>query len=271
MIARKLILATMCGCAMTWATSAFADAKHGTDTPEGKIAATVNDRPVSQLVADRVIEQLKAQGQQSNNKQIIEELINLELLTQEAERLELDKKQEVATALHLQYTQTMANAYLASYSNDLKIDDEEIRAEYEKQISAMKASEFKASHILLDSEEDAKNVIKLLGEGNSFEDMAKEHSTGPTGANGGDLGWFQPENMVPEFSDAVAKLEKGQTSEAPVQTQFGWHIIKLVDTRAAAKPDFSDQVKAGIRNSLLREKLAAHVQSLRSSADIVIK
>ncbi len=252
---------------------AMADGSHGGghDVAVGEAVATVNGRPISQLSLERVTQQLSAQGQQPNREQIIDELINLEILTQAAEQMELDKSDDVATALHLQYTQTMANAYLGVFSNDLKISEEQIRAEYDKQIALIKASEYKASHILLDSKEDAEKVIADLNGGGDFVQLAKTRSTGPSSATGGDLGWFQPENMVPEFSAAVATMEKGSVSVEPVQTEFGWHVIKLDDVREAAKPDYSPAVKSGIQNTLLREALAKEVEGLRADAKIEMK
>jgi len=204
MIARKLAQTTIITLAFGFGSIAIADGDKNHDhsnkakmTASGDVTATVNGKPISALLADRVAEQLSAQGQNPNRQQIIEELINLEVLTQHAETIELNKNDEVATALHLQYTQTMANAYLAEYSNDLEITEDEIRAEYEKQIAELKVSEYNASHILLETEEDAKKIIAELQAGADFAELAKKHSTGPTGAKGGELGWFQPENMVP--------------------------------------------------------------------------
>lgn len=280
MITQKSIKPTMlrtsaCAALLLASSAAIADGdshSHSKDAnADQEVVATVNGKSVSALALKRVTEQLAAQGQQPERSQIIDELINLEVLTQEAERLGLDKEGDVATALHLQYTQTMANAFLGAFSKDLTIGEEEIRAEYDKQIAAMKSSEYKASHILLDSEEAAKNVIAELNAGGDFAELAKTHSTGPTGANGGDLGWFQPESMVPAFSAAVAKLEKGQISAEPVRTEFGWHIIQLNDSREAAKPDYSPAVKQGIQSTLLRDALSAKVESLREAAEIEIK
>ncbi len=283
MIVRKLALAAAITTFLSSTAPLFADGdgKHDKDGAHAEdagmadtddtVAATVNEKPISALLADRVAEQLAAQGQQPNRQQIIDELINLEILTQKAEEIGLDKNTEVATALHLQYTQTMANAYLADFSNELKISEEDIRAEYDKQISELKISEYNASHILVASEDEAINIIAELKDGADFAAMAKAYSTGPTGVKGGELGWFQPENMVPEFSNAVAALEVGNTTGEPVQTKFGWHVIQLNDTRAAAKPDYSPAVKGGIQNTLLRKALSEHVQSLRDAATVEIK
>lgn len=298
MIARKLAASATISIALAFAGCALADeqqkegdvqAEHGDTGHEhgldddhshgkaiarsapGEIAATVNNKPIPALLADRVGEQLAAQGQQPNRQQIVDELINLEILTQEAEKLKLNEAEEVATALHLQYTQTMANAYLAEFSNGLKITEDDIRAEYEKQIANLQVSEYNASHILLDTEEAAVKVIAELQAGGDFAELAKANSTGPTGPNGGELGWFQPENMVPEFSAVLATLEVGNTTAEPVKTDFGWHVVQLNDTRAAAKPDYSPAVKGGIQNTLLRQALAKHVDELRKTAIVEMK
>ncbi len=240
--------------------------KAGTET-----IAIVNGKPISSLSLDRVTAQLSAQGQNPDREQIVQELINLEILTQEAERLELDKNTDVAIALQLQYTQTMANAYLGEFNRDLRITEEEIRAKYDEQIAAIEAREFKASHILLETESDAQNVIAELAAGANFAVLAETHSIGPAGVNGGELGWFEPENMEPEFSAALTSLEKGGTTTKPVKTRFGWHVIQLVDSRPTAKPDYSPAVKAGIQNTLLRDAMAKKVDSLRSAAVIEIQ
>lgn len=283
MITRKLAVSAAFSITFALAGDVFAggdhsqeDDNHTQNTEEnarelGEVAATVNDKPIAAILADRVAEQLAAQGQQPDRRQIIDELINLEILTQEAEKIKLNENEKIATALHLQYTQTMANAYLAEYSNDLDIGEDEIRAEYEKQIAILKASEYNASHILLESEEDAKKVIAELKNGGDFAELAKTYSTGPTGENGGELGWFQPENMVPEFSAVLASLEVGNSTADPVQTEFGWHVIQMNDTRVAAKPDYSPAVKAGIQNTLLRQALSEHVAQLREAATVDIK
>jgi peptidyl-prolyl cis-trans isomerase C len=262
---------------LVFSANIYADGKghnHGHETKTADpdaIAAVVNGKPILKLAAERVAQQIQAQGQDADINRIVDELINLEVLTQAAEKLELDKAPEVATALQLQYTQTMANAYLGAFSNDHVVTEEQMRAEYDKQIAAIDTVEYKASHILMDSQDAAADVLAKIETGSDFAEMAKEHSTGPTGPNGGDLGWFQPENMVPEFSAAVSQMDVGAVSSEPVQTQFGWHIISLTDKREAAKPDYSDPVKAGIRNTLISNALAAQVEKLRQEATIEIK
>jgi len=232
--------------------------------------ATVNGRPISELSINNVAEQITASGEQADKSRILDELINLEVLTQAAEKLELDKLPEIAASLQLQYTQTMANAYLARQGADMSFSEEELRAEYDAQSAAVDRAEYRASHILLESEEDAANVIAELAAGKSFEELAKENSVDPAGENGGDLGWFQADTMVPEFTAAVAEMEVGDTSASPVQSEFGYHVIKLVDRRDAALPDF-ESVKSGLSNLAVRKALAKHVEELRAAAEIDVR
>lgn len=236
------------------------------ELPEG-ILASINGRPIPSLSVDNVAQQITASGQPANPEQILDELINLEVLTQAAEALDLDKLPEISAALQLQYTQTMANAYLASKGAEMTFSEEELKAEYAAQSESVDRAEYRASHILVDTEEMATEVLEKLAEGKEFAAVAKLYSVDPAGENGGDLGWFQSSTMVPEFSDAVAVMEPGDVSKAPVKSEFGFHIIKLLDKRDAALPDF-DSVKAGLTNLAVRKALANHVEELRAAAQI---
>ncbi|MBX2882892.1 MAG: peptidylprolyl isomerase [Granulosicoccus sp.] len=237
--------------------------------PEG-ILAVVNGRPIQQLSVDNVAQQITEGGQEAEPERILEELINLEVLTQAAEAMDLDKEEVISATLQLQYTQTMANAYLARKSAELSFTDDELREEYESQSATVERSEFRASHILLESQEAAAEVIQMLDGGREFADLASEYSIDATSENGGDLGWFQSSTMAPEFSEAVAELNIGETTENPVQSEYGFHIIMLVDKRDAALPDF-DAVKSGLVNLAARKALARHVDELKAAADITIR
>ena len=237
-----------------------------TELPEG-IVASVNGRPIPSVSVDNIAQQITAGGQEADPERILEELINLEVLTQAAEALDLDKLPEISAALQLQYTQTMANAYLASKGAEMTFSEEELKAEYASQSEAIDRAEYRASHILLETEEMAAEVLAELAEGKKFDAAAKLYSIDPAGDNGGDLGWFQSSTMVPEFSAAVATMEIGDVSETPVKSEFGYHIIKLLDKRDAALPDY-DSVKSGLTNLAVRKALANHVEELRSAAEI---
>ena len=164
----------------------------------------------------------------------------------------------------------MANAYLARKGANMTFTEEELRAEYDAQSANVDRSEFKASHVLLESSEEAVKVIAELAAGKSFADAAAEHSIDPAGENGGDLGWFVGSTMVPEFAAAIATMEVGAISDEPVKSEFGYHIINLVDKRDAALPDFNS-VKSGLTNLAVRRALAAHVDELKATANIKTK
>lgn len=236
------------------------------ELPEG-VLAVVNGRPIAELALENVVRQLGADGEQPDRTRILDELIDLEILTQEAEKLDLGNKPDISAALQLQYIQTMANAYLAETGDAMAFSDEELRAEYDRQTKNLDAEEYRASHILAETRADAQALIDELSDGADFATLAKERSTDPAGANGGDLGWFAPGSMVPEFTEAVEKLVVGEYSKEPVETDFGFHVIQLVDKRGASLPDYNT-VKPGLTNILLRDRLAAKVEALRESADI---
>ncbi len=243
-----------------------ASAQDGSKLP-ADIAANVNGRNIPFAMITQVEQQLTNSENSPNREDILLELIDLELLTQRAETQKLDEKPEIAAQLQLLYSQTMANAYLQSLSAELQVSDEQVRAEYDKQLEQLERTEYRASHILLESEADALEIIAALNDNNDFAELAKERSTGPSAKQGGDLGWFDDGTMVAEFTAAVSTLSKGEITQAPVQTQFGWHVIKLVDTRSGQVPDF-ESVKAGIKNLMVRNLLEERVTALRELANI---
>lgn len=231
------------------------------------VVAIVNGSPISAIAVDNVASQLSETGEQGDPETILNELINMEVLTQAAEKIELEKSPEVAAAINLQYTQTMANAYLAKISSELTFTDEELRAEYDLQTANVDTAEYRAAHILVSNQETADDVLADLADGKDFAAMAKLYSTDPTGQSGGDLGWMQGTSLPPEIAEAIAPLETGEHAPYAVQTDYGLHIIKLVDKRNAALPDF-EAVKPGLNDLLARKALAAHMQKLRNDAVI---
>jgi len=234
--------------------------------PEG-VLASVNGRPIPQISVDNVAQQIVEAGQEADSAQILDELINLEVLTQAAEKLDLDKEPEISATLQLQYIQTMANAYLARKGADMTFTDEQLRSEYDAQSANVDRSEYLASHILLETPEDALEVLAELDSGKAFAEAAAEYSIDPSGENGGDLGWFVGSTMVPEFAAAIATMQVGEVSREPVKSEFGYHIINLIDRRDAALPDFNS-VKSGLTNLATRRALAEHVEELKAAANI---
>ena len=237
------------------------------DIPADQIAAEVNGTIISKDDV-ALFKQLKGNPQVDNAK-LVEEIVATELLKQQAVKAGIADKEDVRFQLKLQESETLARLLMREKFGGLTFTDEELQAEYEKQVNSQDGLEFKASHILVKTEDEAKAVIEALKAGGDFVELAKERSTGPTGPNGGDLGWFQAASMVPPFSEAVKSMNKGDVSTAPVQTQFGWHVIKLNDTRELPKPAF-DSVKEQVQQSLLREAINNYIKDIREESEIVI-
>lgn len=232
-----------------------------------EITATVNGQSIPTRILDEIERQLKSDQADINRSDIVNELIDLTLLAQQAKVEQLDTLPQIAASLQLHYTQTMANAYLDSLAENIQISDDAVRAEYDAQISQLKRNEYRAQHILLGTSEEAQDVIAKLNDGGDFTELATTYSTGPSALQGGDLGWFEASTMVAEFSDALITLDIGGYTPDPVQTQYGWHVIQLNDKRAGSMPNFNS-VKAGIKNLLLRNELNKAVAELRSKATI---
>jgi peptidyl-prolyl cis-trans isomerase C len=239
---------------------------------EGNVVATVNDSPITREVLDVYAAQRKGQAgnEQANTEEaILNELIALELMRQESVKKGMDKQPVVIATINQQTRTALAGAAIKDFMASNPITDEAARAVYDEQIGAA-GKEYNARHILVDDEETAKEVIKLLDSGSDFSELAKEKSTGPSGASGGKLGWFGTGQMVKPFSDAAAALEKGSYTKTPVQTQFGWHVIILDDVRESTPPPYDD-VKERIKLLLANQKLQQHIEALKDDANIDIK
>jgi len=236
--------------------------------------AVVNGKPITLKTYEFFLRQLQAERPNANlagNRQlVINELVNRELIYQDAVKKKLDKDPEVAFALEQLRKNTMIQANVGKVANGVDVSDAKLKKEYDEKIVPADISEYKARHILLKTEADAKAVIKELDGGAVFSDVAKAKSTGPTGPEGGDLGWFKAGQMVPPFAQALAKMKKGTYSKQPVQTQFGWHVILLEDTRKATPPKFED-VKPQLANMMRGQQVNAYIENLRKNAMVNIK
>jgi peptidyl-prolyl cis-trans isomerase C len=239
---------------------------------EGVVVATVNGTPLTQSVLDVYSAQRASQGanqEAADQEAVLNELIALELMRQESVSKGLNAQPMVVAALNQQERTALAGAAIKDFMNSNPVSDEAAQELYDAQIGKP-GKEYNARHILVDSEEEAKAVIELLDKGSDFSELAKEKSTGPSGSSGGKLGWFGDGQMVAPFSEAAAKLEKGQYTKEPVQTQFGWHVIILDDTRESTPPPFED-VKDRLKMLLANQQLQQHVEELKNSASIEIK
>lgn len=235
--------------------------------------ATVNGKQIKQSVYDYIAKDATSRGQKIDapvKEAIINKLVDSELVYQEAQKIGLDKQADYLAREELARRELLTSAFLQDYVKKNPISDADTKAAYEQYKKAYGEKEFSARHILVKTEAEAKELIAQLNKGGDFAKLAKEKSLDPgSKEKGGDLGWFSPATMVKPFSDAVAVLPKGAVSANPVQTQFGWHVIKLVDTRAA-QPLAYDKVKEGLQKNLQQRNLEKMMADLRSKAKIDI-
>lgn len=233
--------------------------------------ATVNGKAIPAARVDQIVKQVVAQGKQADSPQLREaikkDLIGREVLIQEADRQGFATKPEVKAALENARQSIIINAMLADYVKKNPVKDAEIKAEYDKYKAQVGDKEYHARHILVATEDEAKAIIAKLKAGAKFEELAKQQSKDGSAANGGDLDWASAASYVPEFSKAMVALNKGQITETPVKTQFGYHVIKLEDTRAAKIPPL-EEVKQQVAESLQQRKLQAYREQLMAKAKI---
>lgn len=236
------------------------------------IAATVDGTPITKVQLDAIMQQQAGQGMPDtpdSRKMVIDNLALQILIAKEAAAKGLDKTPEVASNLEMARQSILANAFVKDYIKTATVSDEALKAEYEAFKTKNGAIEYKARHILVKTEEEAKGIIvKIKKDIKSFDGLAKANSMDPgSKANGGDLGWFNPSGMVPEFGAAIAKLEKGKFTEEPVKTQFGYHVIVLDDSRATPVPAF-EEVKAGLTQQLQQKNLKKMLDEVKAKAKI---
>jgi len=258
-------LLTLCACNIS-------DFSPGT----GAVAAKVNGTAINESRVDLMLKQQAAQGQQDTpelRKGVIEHLAMQLLLSQEAIKKGLHKTPEVLDQFELTQQSILANAYVQDYFKT-PVSDDMLKAEYDKlkaKMTGMSGSEFKARHILVEKEAEAKDIIaKLKSNPKAFDAIAMEKSKDPGSKDkGGDLGWFDPRGMVPEFGAAVAKLAKGKFTEVPVKSQFGYHVILLEDSRAKQIPPL-DQIKPMLQQQVQQQNLKKLLDDTKANAKIEI-
>jgi len=233
--------------------------------------AIVNGKAIPTSRADALKKQVEASGQAVTPEimaKIKDELITREIFMQEAKKRALDATDEYKNQLELARQSILILTLLADVQKKSTVSDAEIQAEYDKFVKENAGQEIRSRHILVETEAQAKDLIAQISKGAKFEDLAKKHSKDPgSGANGGDLDWANPAGFVPEFSAAMVKLGKGQMTDAPVKSQFGWHIIRVEDIRETQLPKL-DEVKAQITQQLQQQKLAKFQDDLRAKAKI---
>jgi peptidyl-prolyl cis-trans isomerase C len=232
--------------------------------------AVVNGKSIPSSRADLMVKQAATQGQADTpelRKMVKEELINREVLVQEADKLGLGNSADVKSQLEIARQSLVIRALVGDYVKKHPVSDADIKAEYDKFKATAGDKEYRARHILVEKEDEAKAIIVKLKAGAKFEDLAKASKDPGSAANGGDLDWASPASFVKPFSDAMVALAKGSYTEVPVKTQFGFHVIKLEDTRAAKVPTM-EEVKPQISESLQQKKLQEYQQELRAKAKV---
>lgn len=230
---------------------------------------TVNGVDIDSTLLDFYIETryskpaASATADERNNA--LSELVDIYLLTTQPRALELADQTDIKSQLELQRRGLLAQMTASDYMAKSAASEEEILQEYEQQIKLTPNSQYKARHILVETQGSAQEIITALDGGAEFATLAAERSTGPSGPNGGDLGWFSPDQMVKPFSDAVIALDDGAYTKAPVQTQFGWHVILREESRANEPPTL-DSVREVISQRVAQNKFQEYMESLREAA-----
>ena len=240
----------------------------------GAVAATVNGQPISATRVDLMVKQRTAQGQPDTpelRKAIIDNLAMQMMVADEAVKKGLDKTPETVDQLELIKQSVLANAFVQDYLKNNPVTDAMIKASYDKMVGLRSGNEYKARHILVSTEAEAKDIIaKLKKDVKQFGAIAKEKSNDPgSKGNGGDLGWFDPHQMVPEFGAALTKLAKGKFTEEPVKSQFGYHVIILDDTRPVTPPPL-EQVKDQLKQQVQQQNMTKFFDDLKTKAKIDI-
>ncbi len=234
-------------------------------------AATVNGKVIPASRIDLIVKQEVSQGKQTDTPQLREaikkELIRREVLIQEADRQKFGSRPEVIAALENARQSTIINAMLADYLRKNPMKDSDVKTEYDRYKVEMGDKQYHARHILVPTEEEAKSLIAKIKGGAKFEDLAKANSKDGSAANGGDLDWASPGQFVADFSKAMVALQKGAVTETPVKTQFGYHIIRLDDTRPTKMPTL-EEFKQQFGEQLQQRKLQMFRDELMKKAKI---
>ncbi len=239
----------------------------GVAAVSAETAFTVNGVAVDSSVVDMYLEsriQRPADQATAEERALVQqELTDIYLLTTQPAAEALSEDPKIKAQIELQGRAVLAQAVAADYFANNPASEEELLAAYEEQMEAAPSQQFKARHILVDTQAAAVDLIKQLEEGADFAELAKENSTGPTGPNGGDLGWFAPDQMVQPFSQAVAALDDGAFTTEPVQTQFGWHVILREESRANQPPTL-ESVRDALKQRVEQTKFTAYLETLRT-------
>ena len=248
------------------------DAATADTASKGAVVATVNGKPITQRTVDLVARQGAHSGRPDtpeSRQAIIDQLALQMVMAEEAIKKGLDKTPEVSEQLNAIRQSVLANAYVQDFVKNNPVSDEALKAEYERIKATVSGTEYKARHILVAQEAEARDIIaRLKKDLGAFAKLAAQKSKDPgSAAKGGELGWFDVKGMVPEFGAAVSKMEKGKFSDEPVKSQFGYHVILLEDTRPIEPPPL-EQVKPQLSQQLQQQSVKKHFETLKTAAKI---
>ncbi len=238
-----------------------------TSTASAQAVATVNGVDIEQATFDQYLQTRTqkpiTEATAEERAEVMKELTDIYLLTTMPKAAELAKDPTIAAQIELQHRGVLAQAVVSDWLQSNPATDEEIQEAYAAQTLLTPDLQFKARHILVETQAAATDLIEQLDEGANFEELAKANSTGPSGPSGGDLGWFSPNQMVKPFSDAVSGLENGAYTKQPVQSEFGWHVILREDSRDNEPPPL-ESVRDAVKQGVEQGKFQAFLEELRS-------
>jgi peptidyl-prolyl cis-trans isomerase C len=265
------LLAAAAPLALTAPALAQSEDQSGAQSSEDQVVAVVNGAEIRISDVLRMIGNLPQNVQMqalSNMPAMVDRTIDLELVLEAADEAGLRNDPEVQAQIQSLANDVLRQTYLQNLAGR-EVTDEAVKAAYDDYLEANPAEEVKARHILVESEDEATAIIEQLDEGADFAELAKEKSTGPTGERGGDLGYFKFGQMVEPFAQAAFDLEPGSYTEAPVETQFGWHVILVEDKRTSEPPSF-EEMAPQLRQQLQQQAIQAHLAELREKATIEV-
>lgn len=272
MIIRKTLLVAGISLGLGLSQAVLADS-HAEAAPKAteSVVAVVNGKEITQDSLNKYLSvvQRSADPKKSDPRAALDDLVATELALQEAAKTDILSREDVKQRIEDFTRNVLLTTWTKEKVEGFEVTDEDLQKTYDERVKKDADDEFKARHILLKTEEEANAVIKEVADGGKFEDVAKAKSTGPSASNGGDLGWFKSSTMVKPFADAVKEMEKGGVSKAPVKTQFGWHVIKLEDTRPAKLPAL-DTMKPQLKRMMAQQMMMDFMEKMKESADIKI-
>lgn len=236
--------------------------------PGDAVIATVNGDKIMQSTLTGYLGILKKSGN-VDKQAALDDLISTEIALQSAKKSDILERPATKKAISDFTRNVLLKTWTKEKVDSFKINDEDIKKAYDDRVTKLASKEFNARHILVKTEDEAKAVIKALDGGGDFAKLAKEKSTGPSGSNGGSLGWFKAQTMVPAFGNAVKTMKKGEVSKVAVKTQFGFHVIKLEDSRDAKLPTL-ESLKPQLKRVIAQQKMLDYMKELKKTADIKI-